>query len=143
MLDLACNASGKISRTWLWSLFFLIALCFAMSSARADCSDRHIKALDKAGRSAADIARLCGMSKDDVLAALEGDDVDTDDSANSPAGGRQGLPGGSQISPCGCWGYVNPGAAARNPTCASGVEHPVACGGFCPAGGLPWARVCM
>jgi hypothetical protein len=124
---------------------FLVLASISANTVNANCSDRHIRALDQRGKSVSDIARMCEMSKADVLAALEdnGDDDDTLDSPRNNGSSRGGLPSGAQLSACGCWGYVATGAGAANAMCASGYEHAVACGGVCPAGGLPWARICQ
>jgi len=52
------------------------------------------------------------------------------------------LNSGAPLSACGCWGYVAPGATRPAQQCSSGVATPVACAGFCPAGGAPWQDVC-
>jgi hypothetical protein len=129
-------------------LILLVAVgLLGASNVHAECSDRHIIDLYKKDRSVSDIARLCGMSRDDVLEALgSANSDDTDDTSQDnrpPSRGRGGLPSGTQIIQCGCWGYVAPGARAANPACASGIEGAVACGILCPAGGVAWTRVCL
>jgi len=132
----------NLKRTSIVWLLPLALLSLISTPGRAECSDRHIRALDKSGRSVSQIQQICRMTKEDILAALALDDSDTEESP-PPTLRQQGLPSGFQLTSCGCWGSVNPGASLPNASCASGVEHPVACGGFCPAGGLPWARVCF
>lgn len=125
----------------------LLAYCM-IPTASADCSPAHIRELSNRGKSTAAIARQCGMSEQDVSAALksednESSDDDPDDSGTPPERSTPGLPPGRRLSACGCWGFVAPGAGQPNPSCASGYEHAVACPGVCSAGGLPWARVCQ
>lgn len=60
-----------------------------------------------------------------------------------PVAVSPGLPSGWGLSPCGCWGYVNPAARQPAAQCASGVDIPRACPGWCPTGGMPWQHSCM
>jgi hypothetical protein len=126
----------------------LLLLALFCSTANADCSDDHIRALSEKGKSVRAIARQCGMSEEDVSAVVDsgGDDDPPDDppaTHRRHGGGSGGLPSGATITACGCWGYVANGAGQPNPSCSSGYEHAVGCGGMCPAGGSPWARVCQ
>jgi hypothetical protein len=52
------------------------------------------------------------------------------------------FPSGFALSACGCWGFVNPAAVRPEPMCGSHLAVPMACPGYCPMGGLPWATVC-
>lgn len=54
----------------------------------------------------------------------------------------RGLPAGTVIAQCGCWGFAQPGQVAANAQCASGQMVAQPCPGWCPAGGLPWGTVC-
>jgi hypothetical protein len=129
-----------------WYLLLLpLAFGFA-TSARADCSEKHIRALHDKGKTVAAIAEQCGMSRADVSAALKSDSDDDDqgdDDIDDSSAHHAGLPPGSRIVGCGCWGYVPAGAGQPNRRCASGYEEARACPAMCPAGGAPWARVCQ
>jgi hypothetical protein len=136
-------------------LFFNIVAITALSIggvtiAKANCSSKVIRALNDGGKGVSAIAKICDMSREDVLDALKGDgdsDDSTTDNSNSDVCRprspiQRGFPSGTPISGCGCWGPVSPGASLSNPNCASGIEHAQQCLGFCQAGGSPWARVC-
>jgi hypothetical protein len=56
---------------------------------------------------------------------------------------QYGLPPGSIIQACGCWGYVDFGARDVAPQCASGYAEAVACPAYCPAGGYQWGIRCL
>jgi hypothetical protein len=124
------------------SLLFIL-ICAAFPKAHAECSDAHIRDLKERGKSIADIAQQCGMSKADVSAVLIpiSKDQETDD--EDEVDKRRTLPPGTPIQICGCWGFVALGTGRLNPVCSSGYEHAVPCAGMCPAVGAPWARVCQ
>jgi len=52
----------------------------------------------------------------------------------------RGLPTGTVMLGCGCWGYPTP--SVPEPRCASGLVRPVSCNNFCPAGGYTYSWVC-
>ena len=137
----------RIDRPIVRMAFLFLLICGMIPMAKADCSSAHIRDLSNRGKSVATIARQCGMSEQDVSAALKPDEEDSgdesDDGDRRPHQATPRLPSGSQISTCGCWGFVGAGAGQSNPSCASGYEHAVACPGVCAAGGMPWARVCQ
>lgn len=112
---------------------FVLATCFA-HSAKAECSAAQIHTLTEQGKTISRIAEQCGMSKEDVQAALKPRvDGDTDDTS------KGGLKHGARLSLCGCFGQI-PTEKQENDTCASGYEYGVSCGGTCPTGlatGLP------
>ena len=101
--------------------------------ANADCSDSKIKSLSNDGKTVAQIATRCNMGKSDVKAALDADNDDT----------NKGLPSGSKVGQCGCWGPANPNHRQRHPACSSGYAKPEMCGGMCPNGGYAWVGVCI
>ncbi len=55
----------------------------------------------------------------------------------------QGLPAGSIVRPCGCWGWVNPGTQYKVLECASGWGVAVGCNLTCSAGGFQWGVRCL
>jgi len=59
-----------------------------------------------------------------------------------PAPIQQGLPSGSGILVCGCWGS-SPAMIAPERRCASGSARLNGCPGFCQGGGTPYAYVCQ
>lgn len=59
-----------------------------------------------------------------------------------PSAAPQLLPAGYPLSSCGCWGPLPPGANRPAPACASGVDVPRACPGYCPSGGSPYQGSC-
>ena len=67
-------------------------------------------------------------------------DVNT---VSDPVQPVSGLPAGSIVRQCGCWGFVNFGARDMEPTCASGWAQAVGCPTFCPAGGYQWMVQCL
>jgi hypothetical protein len=53
---------------------------------------------------------------------------------------RPGFPTGYPMLGCGCWGPPAPSAPELR--CSSGFVRPIACAGFCPAGGSPYGWAC-
>lgn len=118
-----------------------LALFCLSSSAFAACSDDRVKRMSKQGRTVASIARTCDMDKEDVQSILE----DEDDSPGSRNGGQSsntGLPAGTPVGQCGCWGPVNPGMRQPQSECRSGYARPSMCNAPCPMGGFAWRGVC-
>ena len=79
---------------------------------------------------------------------MDGPDSDVEDELSSDAEDQYepeeyGLPPGSIIQACGCWGYVDFGAQDVAPQCASGFAEAVACPAYCPAGGYQWGIRCL
>jgi hypothetical protein len=101
------------------------------SSASAECSETRVKRMAKQGKTVASIATSCSMSKEDVQAIVE--DIGT---------GNEGLPPGTPVGQCGCWGFVNPGMRQAQPDCQSGYAEARACNVMCPGGGFAWRGVC-
>jgi len=62
---------------------------------------------------------------------------------NNPELSQHGMPRGSVLQMCGCWGFVNIGEQDRTPKCQSGWAEAVACDTFCPAGGVQWGIRCL
>jgi len=82
------------------------------------------------------------MSKGDIRAIAEEDNENDELDTGDHSQGRQGLPSGTPLSQCGCWGYVNPGATQQQPNCQSGYAQAIMCNMGCPAGGYAWQGVC-
>jgi hypothetical protein len=82
------------------------------------------------------------MSKQDVRKILSRrPDEDTPDDEGKVTG-RKGLPPGSPLAPCGCWGPVDPRMRQPAPQCASGYAQPQMCNVMCQMGGFAWQGVC-
>jgi len=130
-----------------------VLICFSLLVTAGSLSGASVQPLSNQSRLASTLpsqSLTMGQAR-----AFGTDDEDDDDDAPPPPrkkhhrrveeggdGDEEGLPSGSQLSRCGCWGYVAPGAGRRNSQCASGYEVAESCGGVCPMGGLAWARVC-
>lgn len=56
---------------------------------------------------------------------------------------NSGLPSGTVLRQCGCWGYVEIGTRDQEPACKSGMAEAVACYAYCPAGGYQWGVRCL
>lgn len=76
-----------------------------------------------------------------IGAVTEG--LNQDSSVPSPPKRAAGLPSGTPISACGCWGYVNLGATRPNPKCASGTGVAAPCPALCAGGGYQWQEKCI
>lgn len=112
------------------------------TSAFAECSDSMVKRKLEQGKTITSIAKLCRMSKDDIRAIAEDDNEDDEPDIEGSSVGNQGLPSGTPLSQCNCWGYVNPGTVQQQPKCQSGYAQAVMCNMGCPAGGYAWQGVC-
>ena len=64
--------------------------------------------------------------------------VDAQDNSDA-----DGLPSGSMVAQCGCWGYVMFGQIGPSQVCASRKEVVYPCTGFCPTGGNSWGTRCI
>jgi len=53
-----------------------------------------------------------------------------------------GLPGGTGLRPCGCWGYAALGMAFPWNQCRSGYAVHQSCNQYCPTGGVAYGTVC-
>ncbi len=117
-----------------------LGLVFAMDG-HAECTDAKIRKLSKSGLTIAKIAKQCEMERDDVKAVL---DEDTEAATDGGDGSvtNSGLPKGTPLGACGCWGPVDPGYRQGAPQCRSGYAVPQACPQVCPAGGYAWHGVC-
>lgn len=67
------------------------------------------------------------------------EDPDGDDDDDDEGGG---LPSGTVVRPCGCWGNAYPGQVVSNPSCASKKEVALPCQAVCPTGGYMWGTQC-
>ena len=137
----SCTSLGRFG----WTLALLVLLTAGSGLASARCSSDRIQRLADKGMSTSEIAEKCHMSESSVKEALDSDDDDGDDSGaghnnNNNNSNSQGLPSGTQVGQCGCWGI--PPAQVSHPRCASGRAVPRMCGGACPLGGSPWVGVC-
>lgn len=134
---------------WLWySMAFVSGLVVILPSADAQdlCSDRKVKRLSKSGKTVSYIAKTCEMSADDVRDILEEEEEEdpepTRQQSNGQSRSKGGIPSGTPLAPCACWGYVSPGHRQANPSCSSGVAVAQLCTQLCPAGGYAWRGVC-
>ena len=119
---------------------FAFLLSF-LPSASAECSDSRVKRLSRQGKTVASIASTCEMSKKDVQAILE-EDEETGGKSSDDRGGQSGLPSGTPVGQCGCWGPVNPGHRETVRECRSGYARPRMCNSMCMGGGYAWRGVC-
>lgn len=101
----------------------------------AACTNHQVKTMAQNGATISHIARKCHMSKDDVNDIV---DDDTDEDLTSAVG----LPPGTPLGECGCYGYVSPNFQQPAPQCRSGVAAVQMCNMMCPAGGYAWRGVC-
>jgi hypothetical protein len=122
----------------------ILALLMPFSQAHALCSESKVLRLAEEGETVADIAEECEMSRRDVRKVLDRR-VDTSGSSGEPDTVRppsQGLPPGTPLAPCGCWGPADPGMRQPAPNCASGYARPQMCNAMCQMGGFAWQGVC-
>lgn len=146
----------KVSRCFFWLRKPLIVLAlttlvaYLPTQALSACSDSRVKRLSRLGDTVSAIVRICNMDVDVVRDIIEEDNYEATpapkwgssaDKSNEP---RQiiGLDRGAPLSPCGCWGPVNPGHRQQNQACRSGYAIPHTCTQMCPAGGFAWRGVC-
>ena len=132
-----------LHRTILFISVFGLFLFAFLPFSSAECSDRRVKRLLRQGNTVASIARACEMSKEEVQYFL-----DEEDEYNQPQNvdnydDRAGLPSGTPVGQCGCWGYVSPDMLQPHPLCRSGYAKPSICGWQCPTGGYAWVGVCL
>lgn len=131
---------------WLWCAIAAAGGFVAMlpaADAQDLCSDRKVKRLAKTGKTVAFISKSCEMSPEDVRDILEEEEVPPStqkSSGQSPSSG--GIPSGTPLAACACWGYVSPGHRQANSACSSGVAVAQMCPQPCPAGGYAWRGVC-
>jgi hypothetical protein len=103
-----------------------------------DCSLSTVIQLARKGDEEHEIYEQCMKSPDSGTEdEISGDAVDEFEPE------QYGLPPGSTIQACGCWGYVDFGARDVAPQCASGYAEAVACPAYCPAGGYQWGIRCL
>ena len=139
---------------WLRKPLMLITLVIPMAylpiEATAACSDSKVKRLSRQGKTVAAIARTCDVDAEEVRDILKEDDDEAElapsrrRSSELPTEPRQstGLPPGTPLAPCDCWGSVAPGHRQPNQACRSGYAVPRMCPQMCPAGGYAWRGVC-
>jgi hypothetical protein len=123
-----------------------VALLAPATMLHAQCSKSKVMNLSEEGETVADIAEECEMSKREVRKILERD-VERDSTrkkearlTNEP---QQGLPAGTPLAPCACWGPADPRIRQPAPQCASGYAQPQICNTVCQMGGLAWYGVCL
>lgn len=120
-------------------------LAAGLPSADADdlCSERKVKRLAKSGKTVAYIAKSCEMSTEDVRDILEEEESEpSTEQSRGQKPSRGGIPSGTPLAPCACWGFVSPGHRQATPACSSGVAVATLCPQLCPAGGYAWRGVC-
>lgn len=124
------------------SLLFAF-LCFALAAppAMAACSDAKVKRLAKQGKTVASIARTCDMDKEEVKDIIDESGEDEPGASNAQPSG-QGLPSGTPLAACACYGRVAPQYREPNAACRSGFARPRACSQPCYGGGFAWQGVC-
>ena len=118
-------------------------LCLAVfvclhTAAHADCSEDRVKSMAKSGTTPRKIAATCRMALDDVKEILEAGEEPEPDKDPVP---RDGLPPGTPLGQCGCWGATG-GGREPDTRCASGYHTVQSCGVVCPLGGSAWRGVC-
>jgi hypothetical protein len=112
------------------------------SAAQAQCSEQQVLKLSAEGETVADIAEECEMSKREVRKILTRKIDTSGTSGGGGTDGRSGLPPGTPLAPCGCWGPADPNTRQPAPGCASGYAQPRACNMMCQMGGVAWQGVC-
>lgn len=125
----------------------LMALLFALAfplPASANCGKARITRLADAGKTVASIAESCDMEVNEVQDILDEAPVRQAKKPPPPPDDEDpdGLPRGTVLGQCGCWGPVLPQHRQPTAECASGYARPKMCPGMCPAGGSPWVGVC-
>lgn len=130
----------------MFAPLFCATLLFVVSPrASAACADDKIWALADDGKTPAQIAKRCKMDVDYIEDLLAEDPPDPPSKpkkkAAAGAGAQQGLPSGTPLAPCGCYG-PDSGALRPAPSCQSGYAQPRMCGFPCIAGGVAYQGVC-
>jgi hypothetical protein len=132
------NGESQKPRTRMVRILQLVTLLLMLglwwTSADAECSEKKVKRMSKEGNTIASIARTCNISKEDVQSILNDDDNEKE--------GTSGLPPGTPLAQCGCWGFVDPRSRQPQPECQSGYARPSPCSALCPGGGYAWRGVC-
>ena len=132
-----------LSARKMFALFFaFVVLGIAASSATAACSEAKVKRLAEQGKTVTSIARTCDMDKDEVKELIDSDDSDPDPDLRDTSRSGQGLPPGTPLAACGCYGGVSPQHREPNTACRSGFARPRACSQVCYGGGFAWQGVC-
>lgn len=108
--------------------------------AAPDCSDARIRRLAQHGRTIAAIAEKCELDEEEVEEVL---DAEPEDAGSGSVHEQQGLPSGTPVSQCACYGFVTLGYQQPFARCQSGVVVATMCPGMCPAGGYQWHNVCQ
>jgi hypothetical protein len=120
--------------------FLSIVLSVVSSYSIAECTDSKVVDLAQKGRSLSAIAKLCDMRIAEVREILESESGAEDDEDDEEV--AQGMPSGSPVMPCGCWGYAATNATFPEPRCSSQVARARMCSSPCPMGGYAWRAVC-
>ena len=129
------------SRKMASLVFAVFVFALAAPPAMAACSEAKVKRLAKQGKTVANIARTCDMSKDEVKEIVdERGDSETDASDAEPSGQR--LAPGTPLAACACYGRASPQYREPNAECRSGFARPRACSQPCYGGGFAWQGVC-
>jgi len=123
-------------------LFLLGLLCHSAYSQAAECSDSKVRRLSNKGETAKSIADACDMDIEDVKALLKRRSRPKPEEASDEIDDDKGLPRGTPLSVCACWGPVSVNHRESAPNCRSGFAVPRACPAMCPSGGYAWQGVC-
>ena len=124
-------------------LIAMVLLATQHAVAKAKCNDARIVRLADSGKTIAAIARICEMEREDVKEALDKDgDLPNVEDGGGSEDKSSGLPKGTPIGQCGCWGMISLQHRQPAPQCQSGYAKPRLCPGQCPLGGSPWVGVC-
>ncbi len=87
-------------------------------------------------------SRVCGESGRCVESGTSKGKWNSEDSNHDDDDQEDGLPSGTVVRPCGCWGIAYPGQVVSNPSCASKKEMALPCQAVCPTGGYMWRTQC-
>lgn len=132
----------SLQNTRMPFLSWVVLLLFMFTSdAFAECKEAKVKSLAEKGKTIAQIAQTCDMSKSEVTSMLKSDEADEeiDDPDEPPS---KGLVMGTALSACACWGPADPRHRQPAPQCQSGYARPKMCSGMCYGGGYQWRGVC-
>ena len=113
-----------------------------------NCELSKVIRLARSGDSESDIYEQCeevavtppAPIPDDGKGSGNDDPYGYDDGGNTY---NPGLPAGTYVRPCGCWGFVQFGTRDVVPECASGYGEAVGCPYYCVGGGYQWAIMCL
>jgi hypothetical protein len=118
-------------------LAILLAIVFCSAKAE-ECDEAEIRSKLSTGDTVAEVAEACDVSPEVVRFVMKQRKPVPAPTPSPP----NGLPPGTPVGQCGCWGPADPNFLQPHSQCQSGFASPQMCNMQCPAGGFMWRGVC-